>query len=72
MAIPIFGNQTLQTGIESDLTGALVDRFVSARRLSLTSQSAADAVLSGTIKSFIISPAAVTLGTQRLQNTGQR
>jgi len=64
VAIPIFGNQTLQTGIESDLTGALVDRFVSARQLSLTSQSEADAVLSGTVKSFLISPTAVTLGTQ--------
>jgi outer membrane lipopolysaccharide assembly protein LptE/RlpB len=64
VAIPIFGNQTLQTGIESDLTGALVDRFVSARQLPVTSQSEADAVLSGTIKSFITSPAAVTLGTQ--------
>jgi hypothetical protein len=64
VAIPIFGNQTLQTGIESDLTGALVDRFVSARQLSLTSQSEADAVLSGTVKSFFISPTAVTLGTQ--------
>lgn len=64
VAIPIFGNQTLQTGIESDLTAALVDRFVSARQLSLASQSEADAVLSGTVKSFIISPAAVTLGTQ--------
>jgi len=64
VAIPIFGNQTLQTGIESDLTRALVDRFVSARQLSLTSQSEADAVLSGTVKSFVISPTAVTLGTQ--------
>ena len=64
VAIPIFGNQTLQTGIESDLTGALVDRFVSARQLSLASQSEADAVLSGTVKSFIIFPVAVTLGTQ--------
>ena len=64
VAIPIFGNQTLQTGIESDVTGALVDRFVSARQLSLTSQSEADAVLRGTVKSFVISPTAVTLGTQ--------
>ena len=64
VAIPIFGNQTLQTGIESDVTGAIVNRFVSARQLSLTSQSEADAVLSGTVKSFIISPSAVTLGTQ--------
>jgi outer membrane lipopolysaccharide assembly protein LptE/RlpB len=64
VAIPIFGNQTLQTGIESDLTGALVNRFLSAKQLSLTSQSQADAVLSGTVKSFVISPTAVTLGTQ--------
>ena len=64
VAIPIFGNQTLQTGIETDLTGALVDRFVSARQLTLTTQNEADAVLSGTVKTFIISPAAVTLGTQ--------
>jgi len=64
VAIPIFGNQTLQTGIESDLTRALVDRFVSAKQLSLTSQSEADAVLSGTVRSLVVLPTAVTLGTQ--------
>jgi len=64
VAIPIFGNQTIQTGIETTLTGALVDKFTAAKQVTVTGQSEADAILSGTVKSFTTSPTAVTLGTQ--------
>jgi len=64
IAIPIFANQTNQTGIESVVARALVDKFTSAKRLSLTGEDSADALLTGTVKSFITSPLTVTSGTQ--------
>jgi outer membrane lipopolysaccharide assembly protein LptE/RlpB len=64
VAIPIFANRTLETGIETQVTEALVEKFISAKRLPVTTQSSADALLTGTVKSFIISPVAVTTSTQ--------
>ncbi len=64
VAIPIFANRSAETGIESEVTRALVERFTSSQRIEVRSQSAADAVLQGTVKSFITSSVAVTTGTQ--------
>ena len=64
LAIPIFGNRTVQTGIETAVTQALADKFISARRLPVTTQSSADALLTGTVQSFTTSPVAVTSSTQ--------
>jgi hypothetical protein len=64
VAIPIFGNHTLQTGIESEVTRALVNKFISAKRLPVRGQKSADALLTGTVKSFITSSVAVTGATQ--------
>jgi hypothetical protein len=64
VAIPIFGNRTIQTGIESEVTQALAEKFISARRLPVNAQSSADALLTGTVKSFTTSPVAVTTSTQ--------
>ncbi len=64
VSIPVFGNDTIQTGIESEVTRALVEKVTSAKQLLVTRQSEADALLSGTVKSFITLPSAVTLGTQ--------
>ncbi len=64
VAIPIFGNRTSQTGIESEVTRALVDRITSSQRIAIRSQNTADAILIGTVKSFITSSVAVTSGTQ--------
>jgi hypothetical protein len=64
LAIPIFANQTIQTGIESEVTRALVNKFISAKRLTVRGQNSADALLTGTVKSFITSSVAVTAGTQ--------
>ena len=64
VAIPIFGNRTAQTGIESEVTRALVEKFTSSRRIAVGSRSAADALLIGTVKSFATTSVAVTSGTQ--------
>jgi len=64
LSIPIFANQTIQTGIESEVTRALVEKVTSAKQFLVTGESEADALLSGTVKSFVTSPSAVTLGTQ--------
>lgn len=64
IAIPIFSNRTTQTGIESEVTRALVDKFISAKRLSISRQDSADALLTGTVKSFFTTSVTVTGGTQ--------
>lgn len=64
VAIPLFGNRTPQTGIESEVTRALVDKFTSARRLSVRSRDTADSILLGTVRTFFILPVAVTTGQQ--------
>jgi len=64
VAIPIFANQTIQTGVEDILTRAVVEKFISARQLPLAEQSEADAILSGSVKAFVLSPTTVTLSTQ--------
>jgi outer membrane lipopolysaccharide assembly protein LptE/RlpB len=48
VAIPIFANRTLETGIETQVTEALVEKFISAKRLPVTTQSSADALLTVT------------------------
>ncbi|MBI5967092.1 MAG: hypothetical protein HY882_04435 [Deltaproteobacteria bacterium] len=64
IAISGFANQTMQTGIESELTRALVEKFISAGRLIVTKQISAEALLTGSVRSFVISPVTVTSGTQ--------
>jgi len=50
--------------MENEVTRALVDKFTSTRRLFVTSQSSADALLTGTIKSFFTTSVTVTSATQ--------
>ncbi len=64
VAIPIFGNRTIETGIESVMTEGLVEKFVSSRRLPVTTQSLADALLTGTVTTFTTYPVAVTSSNQ--------
>ncbi len=64
LAIPLFSNRTPQTGIESEITRALVDKFISAKRLSISKQDSADALLTGAVKSFFTTSVTVTGGTQ--------
>lgn len=64
VAIPIFANRTDQTGIETEVTRALVEKFISTRRLSVRTRDSADSLLTGTVKSFSTFPVAVTSSTQ--------
>jgi hypothetical protein len=64
VAIPVFANRTNQTGIESEITRSLIEKFVAAKSLAVTEKKLADAVITGTIQSFVTSPVAVTSGTQ--------
>ncbi len=64
LAIPIFANRTDQTGIESDVTEALVAKFISTKQLSVTTRNSADVLLTGTVVSFSTTPVAVTTSTQ--------
>jgi outer membrane lipopolysaccharide assembly protein LptE/RlpB len=64
IAIPVFANRTIQTGIEADVTRSLVEKIISTKRLSVSPQSSADAILAGTVKSFTTYPVAVTTLTQ--------
>lgn len=64
LAIPIFGNRTDQTGIETDVTQALAAKFISTKQLAVTSRNSADVLLTGTVISFSTTPVAVTTSTQ--------
>ena len=64
LAIPIFANQTDQTGVETDVVQALTAKFISSKRLAVTTRNSADALLSGTVKTFSTAPVAVTTSTQ--------
>ena len=64
VAIPLFANRTDQTGIETQITRALVEKFISTKRLSVSPRDSADSLLTGTVKVFSTSPVAVTSSTQ--------
>jgi hypothetical protein len=64
LAIPIFANRTIQTGIESEVTRAFLARFISSKRFPMASPQRADAILTGTVLSFTTLPVAVTTSTQ--------
>ena len=64
LAIPIVGNRTIETGMESVVTEGLVQKFVSSKRLPVTTPSSADALLTGTIITFTTFPVAVTSSNQ--------
>lgn len=52
IAIPIFANDTLEEGIEEVLTQAVIDEYVRGGKLRLVSESEADAILRGSIRSY--------------------
>ncbi len=64
VAIPMFANRTIEEGIESELTRALVEKFTSSKRIPVLGEEGADTILFGTIRSFVTSPITVTLQTQ--------
>jgi hypothetical protein len=52
IAIPTFGNNTVQYGLAEDVTQSLTDGFLADRRLRLERERDADSVLRGTILSY--------------------
>lgn len=62
LAIPIFTNYTDQLGLESEITRALLERFISSKRLIVQEEKTADAILTGQVKSFQTISVAVTKG----------
>jgi outer membrane lipopolysaccharide assembly protein LptE/RlpB len=63
VAIPIFANRTLETGVETEMARALSARFISAARLEVTDKASADALLMGTVKRIENYPVGVSGGT---------
>ncbi|MGB9700693.1 MAG: LPS assembly lipoprotein LptE [Thermodesulfobacteriota bacterium] len=62
LAIPLFTNQTDQIGLESEITQALRERFISSKRLVIQEEKSANLVLKGKVKSFNTTSVAVTKG----------
>ena len=52
IAIPYFENKTYQSGLERQVTEALVDEFVKSRTIAIVSEGDADAVIRGVIEEF--------------------
>jgi hypothetical protein len=50
VAIPVFANTTMQSGLESDVTEALIKELQSSSSLRVTSAERADSVLTGVIR----------------------
>jgi len=52
IAVPIFENDTLEAGVEDVITQAIIDVYVSGGKVRLVSETEADALLRGTIRSY--------------------
>lgn len=52
IAIPLFENDTLKSGVEDVITQAFIEEFVQGGKLRLVSENNADALLVGTINSY--------------------
>ncbi len=52
LAIPVFGNNTVEFRLADDVTQAITEAFLADRRLRLVREQDADAVLRGTVLSY--------------------
>jgi hypothetical protein len=52
IAVPVFRNETLQSGIEEDVTRQVIDRFQRDNSLAIAEVNDADAVLEGTLTGY--------------------
>jgi len=52
IAIPVFGNNTVEFGIADDVTQALVNGFLNDRHLKIVQERDADSVLRGTVLAY--------------------
>ncbi|MCX5799824.1 MAG: LptE family protein [Candidatus Eisenbacteria bacterium] len=52
VAIPLFKNETLEYGIEEEITKAVIEKFVSDNRLRVVGEKEASSLLLGTVRSY--------------------
>jgi hypothetical protein len=52
IGIPVFRNESLQTGVDDEVTRAVIDRFQRNNALQIAEPAAANALLEGTIKNY--------------------
>ncbi|HEU4333289.1 MAG TPA: LptE family protein [Candidatus Eisenbacteria bacterium] len=52
LAVPVFGNNTVEFRLADDVTQAITEAFLADRRLKLVRERDADAVLRGTVVSY--------------------
>lgn len=64
VAVPLFENNTEYPNVREDLTNMIVDEFISDNSLSITDESNADLIVSGTITSISQRAASVASGEQ--------
>ena len=62
VAVPLFDNNTSYPNVREDLTNMIVDEFISDNSLSITDESNADIIISGTISSITQRAASVASG----------
>jgi outer membrane lipopolysaccharide assembly protein LptE/RlpB len=54
IAIPTFGNKTLEPGLETQFTQAFLREFIFDKRVKVVARGEADSILQGVVKSFVI------------------
>lgn len=52
IAVPVFRNESLQSGVDDEVTRAVIDRFQRNNALQIAEPAAANAILEGTIKNY--------------------
>ena len=62
IAIPLFINNTPNSGVGEDMTNSLLEAFISDNSLLVVDEDKADLVLSGTINSIRVKPFSVQAG----------
>lgn len=62
IAIPLFDNNTPNSGVGEDLMNSLLEAFISDNSLKVVDEDEADLVLSGTINSIQVKPFSVQAG----------
>jgi len=56
IAVPLFKNETLEHGLEEDVTRAVVDAFIADNHMDVVSESEAESILWGTIATYRRTP----------------
>ena len=54
IAIPTFGNKTLEPGLETQFTQAFLREFIFDKRVKVVARGEADSILQGVVKTFTI------------------